>query len=326
MDKAKIALRLALLLVVAVAPFVALTLWVWQGALGVAFYGVLGSALCWIIVGTRITVLNVLAIAVLSIVAMLCYGSPLATGVLVLALGIGYGFAASKGLGPALLQIPILVPYFAMEPPPLFSDATPTIDAGYLLAVAFVVAFAGLWIALLLHLAMPHKTFKTPEVPDRNQALLYGAMLGIFSSAVVVAATIWNPESHWAWLVLTLYVLSNPTHLLDWTRLGHRVLGTALGFVLVIVIFWLPVPAAITTLLVIVCLWFAVYAQATKKPYWFYVIFLTASVVSMVSINSNHDLYAVERIEFTLAGALLAIAVAFVTNVVLYRKPAVRNP
>lgn len=97
------------------APFAVLSVWVWPGIIGIAFYGILVSGFAWMFGGT-IEAIRVLAVfVVLTVIALLVAGSPILCALLVFGLGIAYGIAARYGYAMTILQIPIMIPYFLMH-------------------------------------------------------------------------------------------------------------------------------------------------------------------------------------------------------------------
>lgn len=307
---------LAGLLIIA-APVAVASLFV-PGVFGVAFFGVLAATFGWISGGPKIGAAVVFALSVLGVSAVMLREQTAALAVILLLLGIAYGVAARKGVGKAVLQLPILVPYFMMTPPPLFSDP-PTLGAAYIIGVFVVVNVTGAWALLVLHLAMGERKLTALGVPDPRVPVLYGTVLGLMSAAVMLVGTTSGVKSHWVWVTLTLYVLADPTQLLTPKRMLGRLLGTFAGFAAVAILALVGIPDPVLRLLALPALWLCLYFLVRHKPYWEYSFFLTISVVLMNSHGVNTLLLDAERFVFTLVGACLSALAAVLVHLVLHR-------
>ena len=283
------------------------------GLFSVAFFGVLAASFGWLAGGPKVASGVVISIAVLGVVAVLLHGHTWILAALLVGLGVLYGYAASRGVGKAALQLPILTPYFIMAPPPLFASP-PIIDATYIGAFLVIVIAAGAWTMFVLHFAAPASKIQHVDVPDRRIPILYGTVLGIISAFVMVAASASGLKSHWAWLTLTIYVLADPVQLLTWKRMFGRVLGTFAGFGAVTVLLLIGIPEEVLQNFAPLTLWVCVYFMAVKRPYWQYTLFLTASVVLMNSKGMSTLLLNTERAGFTAAGAILSVLAAYLVK------------
>ncbi|MFV0434644.1 MAG: FUSC family protein [Leucobacter sp.] len=298
----------------------------WPGAIGVALFGVLAASFSWISGGPKVGVAVVVSLAILGVIAIMLEGHTWALATMLLLLGIGYGFAASRGVGSAVLQLPILVPYFMMSPPGLFSTDDPKITPQYVLCVVAVIIGAGLWSVLVLHKAAGIRHVKRLEVTDPRMPLLYGTILGIFSAIIMILATTCIFHSHWVWVTLTIYVLADPTELVNWKKMSGRVLGTLAGFGVVTVLALVGTPDEVMLILALPALWFCLYWMVTKKPYWQYIMFLTLTVVLMNSYGVNTLLMDGQRIGFTIVGAALSVLAAFLINLLHYHRRGITRP
>lgn len=321
--------KIALLVVVIAAPFLLLGL-VLPGAMGVAFYGVLAGAFAWINGGPKAGVAISTSLAVLGAVSILLGDHRWLLAIILVLLGVGYGIAGSRGVAGVFLQLPILVPYFMMDPPELFTDGAPPITVSYLLALVGIIIAAGLWTVLVLSRIKKDQRAKPKQVANRLVPLVYGTILGLLSATVMIVSTIHLPNTHWMWVTLTLYVLANPTDLVDWKKMGYRVLGTLLGFAVVLtgatLLNAVDVPHAVVSLLTLVSLWACLYWFLTNRPYWQYVMFLTMTVVLADHSGASTVTTDIERMGFTGVGALLSILAAFIMNIVAFRRLSVTAP
>ena len=285
-----------------------------------ALYGVLISTFGWLAGGPRISIIMTVALAALGILAIICRHNIWLLATLVFLLGLGYGYAASRGFRRAFVQLPILVPYFMRKPPELFTTEEPTVNAVYLLAVAVIIILAGLWTLTVLSKAAGHRTHTTQRARDPKTAIIYGAILGLISAAVVLTASTYLPNSHWVWITLTLYILANPNEPMNWRRMWERVGGTLAGFTLVTLLVLIGTPDSWLLILGVVTLWACLYFFITKKPYWEYVLFLSMTVVLINSAKINTVLLDLERMAFTIIGALLAVGSAALVDLIMYHR------
>lgn len=327
--KVPVGLLIQVLILIIGAPFLILSIWV-PGAVSLALFGVLAGMFSYLPGNPKSALSVVVVLAVLGMVAVLLHGQTWILAAMLVLLGVGYGFAASKGLGSAVLQIPILVPYFMMSPPPLFSEEPPTLDWRYILTSAVLVILGGAWTIFVLHKATHMGTLKVKPVADPRMPLLYGTLLGIMSAGVLLIVVAVNEDyvmgSHWVWVILTIYVLADPTELVGWQKMGHRILGALIGFTAVTVLILLGLPGEVMSMLALVTLWFLAYWMIMKKPYWQYIIFLTMTVVLMNSTPDNALIMDIERVAFTLIGAGLTILAAVIVNLVFYHRRGVSVP
>lgn len=319
MTHRQLGIRLALLLLIVAAPILPFTL-LWPGVVGVALFGVLVAVFAWISGGARVAIPVTVALALLGILGIVCRDHTWLLALILLLLGIGYGVAASRGIGSAVLQLPILVPYFMMRPPPLFTDGPAEVTPLYLLAVGVIVVLAGLWTVLVLRKAMGRRALKVVDVADPRAAIVHGTVLGVLSAIVVTIAQTSVTNLHWVWVTLTLYLLANPTGPVNAKKMLYRVLGTFAGFVVVGVLLLTGLPHLILVSLAVVSLWACLFFYVAKRPYWQYVVFLTITVVLMDSSDASTVVLDAERIGFTVLGALLAIGSSFVVNLLMFRR------
>lgn len=307
-----LAVKLLAGLIVIAAPVLIASNWV-PGVSAVAFFGVLAAAFGWISGGVRIGAAVVGSLALLGVVSILLHGQTWALALILILLGVAYGFAASRGMGKVVLQLPILTPYFMRQPPALFNDP-PVIDAAYLVGLVVVMVLVGLWTILILHLAAGTRTLKRVEVRNSRIPLIYGTILGLFSAAVMVIGTTTEIKTHWVWITLTLYVLADPQQLYTPAKMWGRVLGTLAGFAGVSLISLIGIPDEVMIYLAIPALWLCLVFMLLKKPYWQYAFFLTVAVVLMDTSDVSTLLLDAERFGFTVLGAGLSVVAALLVN------------
>lgn len=318
------AVKLLVALLVIAAPVLVVAKFI-PGVSSIAFFGVLAAVFGWMSGGPKIGAAVVASLSVLGVVSILLRDHTWALALILLLLGVAYGYAASWGMGKAVLQLPILTPYFMSSPPPLFQNP-PVIDAKYVLGMVAVMLVTGLWALLVLHVAGGARKLtlgeaKTPRIP-----IIYGTILGVFSAVVMVIGTTTEVKTHWVWITLTLYVLADPQQLFTPSKMVGRVLGTVLGFVVVSLLVLVGTPDLVMHLAALGALWACMVFMVLRKPYWEYALFLTIAVILMDFSGVDTLLLNAERMGFTLVGAGISVAVALIVNLIGYRRVGLAAP
>ncbi|UNK71312.1 FUSC family protein [Microbacterium sp. H1-D42] len=319
-----LAAKLLVALVVVAAPALITASFV-PGVSAVAFYGVLAATFGWMSGGPRVAAAVVVGLTVFGSISILLRDQIWALALILVLLGVGYGYAASRGIGKAVLQLPILVPYFMHSPPALFRDP-PAIGPQYFLWLAVIMLVMGAWTILILRVAGGERHLSPVEAPAPRVAIAYGTILGIISSAVMVVGTTTELETHWVWVTLTLYVLADPQHLFTPAKMVGRVSGTLAGFIVVSLLTLMPLPELVVEIIALLALWMCAVFMLLNRPYWQYAFFLTVAVVLMDTSDVDTLLLDTERFGFTIFGAALSILTALVVNLIAYRRVALTAP
>lgn len=319
-----LAIKLLAGLIIIAAPVFIAGIWV-PGLTDVAYFGILAASFGWIAGGVRIGAMVVAALAVLGVVVMLLREQTWLLALILVGLGVLYGYAASRGIGKAVLQLPILTPYFMLAPPALFNDP-PIIDAKYVVGVLAAMILTGFWAILVLHFAGGKRTLKHVEVSNPRVPVVYGTLLGVLSAIVMIIGTTTDLKTHWVWVTLTLYVLADPQQLYTPAKLWGRVLGTLAGFAVVALFVVIGIPESVLLVLALPALWLTLVFMVIGRPYWQYALFLTITVVLLGMADVDTLLLNAERIGFTVVGAGLAMLAAMLVNVVSYHRAGLSAP
>ena len=151
---------------------------------------------------------------------------------------------------------------------------------------------------------LPRRT-AAPGIEQRR-AWRHAAVMALSTGAVVYMVGIWDLP-HGYWVALTLTVVLRPFDEQTLTKSTQRVLGTIAGALLALLAaVLLPVPALLV--LLVACTVLST-AYALRSDYARQVLFMTPAIVLLGS--AGHSLLiASERAAATLAGALLAVAIA----------------
>ena len=299
-------------LALVIVPFAAASdLW-WSGVITFAifavFVGLTGAATGSPKVGVAFSLLFV----VLGTAAVAVSGSPVLAGILVAAAGFGIALCAAYGLAGTMLIAAMFVPYLIHHPPSPIGGGER--GASYFLAVAGVLLVAGLWGCLLGWFVTRHKAPTVAVRARMRDAVLAGSLVGAVAGVITFVAVSRLASTQWVWLLLTLFVLTKPAPDLNWPKTKSRVFGTLIGVISASLISLLALPHAFYTTLGIVALTFAMTFKLLKKPYWIYASFMTPAVIFFDSTSGDTPELALQRMIFTVVGAVVAIGLAAAIN------------
>jgi len=321
---AKTTFRVVALLLLALAPAAAMSV-VWPGAVATAALAVIGVAAITIAGGWRWGVVAAVIIAAATVMGVAWRTEPWAVAALMAALGAAYGFLASRGIGSSAMMVPAAVPFFIQSPPALLSSGQPEINSEYLAALFTVLTVTGIWTALLLTLLVTHGKTSLSGPTHTGMVVGYGLLLGITAGISAAVAIAHFSGDHWAWLTLTIFLLSDPTKRLDPIRLRDRLIGTAIGFGVALVLLELPIPQELMWVLLFSLMTAAIMVRVEHRPYWYYVALFTPLVILLESKGGNAQHVAAERLWFTVAGALVAVLAAILANLLFGRALSTRQ-
>jgi len=139
--------------------------------------------------------------------------------------------------------------------------------------------------------------------------IAYSSILAVVIGGVTWCVVHFNLGQGGAWIILTILVVFQPYLGTSFRKAGQRIAGTALGFIVAMVIGvfissgpWLYVVGVILFMA-------AGASMMLGKPYWLFVIFLTPAVVLFTSAGSTVDKTAVLRLEATSVGVVIIMLV-----------------
>ena len=185
--------------------------------------------------------------------------------------------------------------------------------------VAAYVLVAGMWVVavgtLLLH-DIPHRA--AGPVPARV-AREYGAVLAMLAGGLGLVALTWLPGSNSWWVLLTLFVVLQPTTKATLDRAVQRILGTVTGAaaasLLALSIQSPRATAPLGALLALLTL-----ASTFSAPYWLYTTALTMTIIITTFSPQGVEDGGWERILYTVIGALGTAAVSMAAHWLLSRR------
>lgn len=220
--------------------------------------------------------------------------------------GLGIGACSLKGWHPAAVQAAVWPATLLIEP--AFSlPGHQWADGGWgrALVPALLVLLGGLWAAGVAGLLGSRLPRMVPQPVDRVSACLYAGVLAVLLGVVAYLTAELLPGSMAGWVLLTVLVMVKPAVADTRTRLIARSTGTVLGgLVAALLALIVPVPAALATVGVLALI-VALALYATGGKYALYAFALTAAIVLLNSQGKNVLTIDLQRVGFTLAGALL---------------------
>jgi hypothetical protein len=292
----------------------------WSAGAELLFVGLI-PALVALLYGPRLAIATSIYTAILIGVVQLAIPHPIAAVLLMVVVGLVIGVSSLGGV-----QTPIVVgaswPAVLLleEPVRIWSGVLPHGTVADALVAALFTLVGGMFTVLVGAVLIPDIP-RSPRKPvDRPTAFVYGLTLALVLGAATAALTVWGERSLGGWILLTILVVARPTFTETRRRLVLRTLGTvaggALAAVLVLII---PVSWVLTTL-GILALVLAVLLQLKKANYAIYAGALTATVVLLNSHGGNRLVVDLERVVFTVVGAVIAAAVLIVLQSLLARR------
>lgn len=300
-------------LVVAGLPFtIASNLW-WSGVNGLAVFAVIIGLAATATHGPQIGAAFTGAFAVVGLVAIIVSTSPLLSAIWVAAVVMGVAVASIYSLSGPALFIAMYTPYLIHQPPVPVDGS----DRGftYYLAVVVVMLIAGAWGCTMAWLLRHNKSMPAPEKPvSQHLALLGGGLVAGVAALVTFVAVTRASSTEWVWILLTLFILTKPTAALNWTQTRARLTGTFIGVLVAVIIGLFGLPSVVLSLFGLLALTTALMFKFERQPYWMYASCLTPAILFFDSAANDTTTLALERMGYTLVGAILAGVLAVAIN------------
>lgn len=232
---------------------------------------------------------------------------PWAVSLLMVAAGLTLGICARKGWTAVAVQACIWCSLTLIAPPLDLSG----IDwasgrVGQVLVPLGMVLMGGLWAIVVSAPLKSNLPSLSAKPLSRSTAVRYGGALAVLlGSAAFVAAT-WFTEATGGWLLLTILVIVRPGLADTWGRVVSRSVGTVLGGAAAALVGSLFVnQAMLLTMMAAAALVVALVLLVRKANYAVYAFALTVAVV-LINMDGSDVLTAdIQRVGFTLAGAVL---------------------
>ncbi|MFM7145650.1 MAG: FUSC family protein [Actinomycetales bacterium] len=305
-----VAISVLLMVVAGFAPAIVMGALGWKSAVSLAMLGGLATFLAGTMGRGWHTGL-VIAVPFSTTAGLVVWAAPVPI-VAAIALGIvaflrGYG--AKVGLQNALIMCVIALG-FIVATPPTFNTSVPTpILAGIIMLVTT------LWVTLVMFTA--RRWVHPPKLApiETTRVLWFSSILAIMVGLATWLIVELKLGHGGGWIILTIVVVYQPDLGDGFKKVGGRILGTLVGFLLAVIVGLVVSNGPVLYLLGTICLVIAMNAMATGKPYWLFTAFMTPAIVLYDSAGSTVSKVALERLEATLVG--LGIVLIFMLALVL---------
>lgn len=278
-----------------------------------AFGAVLASAG----LGLRFALVTGVLVSLMALAAGLAAGHVVACIAVMVSASAMFAATAHYGANKALVLMPITLAFVINQPP---TSAPAQLDPALALGLVTLLATT---LASLAAAAVRGSTAapKRAAGVSTSRTVSFGVLLAL----VTVCTTAISIHGGWGhaggWMVMTPFIVMQPFVQEGWRKALRRLAGTAAGFVIAIA-FAALIPDS--WLLVVVGVAFTVAAVHAFLKHWdygIYAMFLTPAVVLIESLGSHVDQTALQRLEATLIGGGIALAVMAV-SIPLYRRGA----
>ena len=271
------------------------------GAIAIA---TIGSISATALFGLRVGVGGSAAFGLFMALSVLASGNAFTAVALMTAGGIAFALTASKGWHGGMVLYPIALG-FATSEPALPADIGSALLAGVSAAVFGMLGAGAIWLMRSRLPAMPAARSLTS-----SRAFGYAALLAVATVATSTISVAYGLGHTGGWLIMTPFIVIQPFARDSWPRTLRRVVGTLAGFALASLLgfaladFW-PVLHLVGVAFVGLMLW----AKLNGKNYALYAAFVTTAVIILSSGGRGVQDIANHRLEATLAGVAISIAV-----------------
>ena len=284
-----------------------------------AVLGGLTGLIAGMIIGGRFALGMTLLLVIAEFAAYLALPHAVAAGVVMAVVALGYGLLARRGATSVGVTVPIAVLLTLTTPPGPIAHRADWVTA---LVVALGALVGGLWGSSLGAFAGRRMHRPTLGGITTSAAWIYAGTLAIVTGIAAAVVVQHNGQKGGEWLILTIFIVVQPTLHESFVKTLHRVGGTAGGFLIVAAISALTDS---TALLVVLGIAFAIAAVTVKlesQPYWLYVLMLTPAIVLAEGASSDVLELDATRLEFTLIGAAIAVAILGMFRLIANRYPS----
>jgi hypothetical protein len=305
-------------LIISTLPMVAVSFSPWHANTGLVYAGLL-PAVTSLLISPRVAAGVALITPLVMFAGLMLGPTPWAGSMLLGVAGAATGWVARYGLASAgsFVAVQIALATIAQPSASFLLVSSPT-SAQNAFEVAAYVLVAGMWVVVvgtLLLYDIPHQR----TAPISSQAASeYGAILAVLAGGFGWVALTWLPDRNSWWVLLTLFVVLQPTTQATRERALQRAIGTVAGAaaasVLAILVHVPSVTAALGAVLALVTI-----AATVTAPYWLYTTALTTTIILTTFTPQTVEEGSWYRILYTLVGALVTAATSTVAHWLLTR-------
>lgn len=281
-----------------------------DAGIGTWMLGALATAIAAAMLNIRLALILTVLLAVLSGIGYAgAHHAWLAALVMAVAAGL-YGLSSRRGIQPYVTMGPIAIGFIVAEGVAPRPDSQMWTNAAI---TAAIISASGLWgtaIGAVIGHRVPMPALVSLQL---KRAAWFAGLLAIALGVAMWFVVHFQWQHGGAWMLLTMLIVIQPYVQDTWHKGLQRVLGTVLGFVIVMIIALITTNELALGLLALAFLAGAMYAlMIAHKPYWLYATFLTPGIVIAESLGSSLESLAFARLGFTLAGAAIAFTLVLI--------------
>jgi hypothetical protein len=281
--------------------------------------GILPAIIGWTY-APRYALMSIPVAALLNALAVLAFGHPVATTILMVGIGVMVGLSALWGLHPvaafAAIQpaIVVIAGYHTVS----FGATTPG-RPGQALISAGVVVIGGLWAVLIGWTLLRDEPSGAPaRVPSRIVIFYTGALVLLLGVAAYIAST-WFLKTTAGWVLLTILLVTRPTYDESREMIRERGLGTVAGGVIAAVVALIVSNSTALVALGTLAMVVAAVLQLQHARYAYFAVFVTAAIVLVDAQRNNVFEIDLERVVYSLVGVTLVVVTVAAAEMVLGR-------
>ncbi|AMM19428.1 hypothetical protein AX769_03825 [Frondihabitans sp. PAMC 28766] len=289
-----------------VLPGFVLSVTPWGGFGELLFVGTI-PALIGLMHGRRAAIVAPAATTVLVAILVAAGSTPIVAGVVMGFVGLGVGASSLRGWHTVAVVVTSWPSVLLVSPPtPVFDHGWLDSSTAVIVLAAAATAIGGAWTLAVTTAFLPNPPQGEFIAQPRATAVTYGTSLAVLLGGAAFVATMWAQGTMAGWILLTVLVVARPGYAETRHRAVSRSVGTLAGGIGAgIVGLFVPI-SLVVTLLGVACLGFAVILQLKKSNYALYSIALTGAIVLLNSSGGRLIDTDIQRVSFTLAGAVLA--------------------
>jgi Fusaric acid resistance protein-like len=305
---------------VIIAPVLVLSLTPFNAQASLAFAGVL-PAVAAVRFGWRVALAATAAAATLLVLALLVTTHPILSTALMVLVGLGIGAAATRGW-QSIATVASIEPAMMIvdTPEPIAGSGWESDSPGQILVLAGIAILGGLWVIAAASLLLRGVPPKQPTPLPSRTSWIFGVGMAILLGVTTFIAATWFYGTTAAWMILTILVVARPEPAESKTRIVERTAGTIAGGVLAAGIAYIVDDHTVVVILGVAALFVAVAALLTGARYAYFAIAVTAAIVLIESSATEVFEIALQRVLFTLTGAILAALLLAAFQIVLSRR------
>jgi hypothetical protein len=308
----------ALLVIIPLLPTVLLSPLGLGATIGSFALGAMAGLFAAILVSARFALLLSGLMGVVNFLAVPASSSIVLSGILMAAASLLYGLTYRRGIGGAVVMGPLAVVFTLAMPPQPLAHQDVWANALVVGAVTVIGALWGAGMGRVLARFAPHHTLQPIPVAH---AVMFAVTIAVVTGVTMGFVIGLQLQHGGAWILLTILMVSQPALHQTWRKTCQRVVGTALGFLIVLVLSLLHVQNWSAVVLGLVFMAAAVYIKLdSTTAYWQFAMFLTPAIVLLEGASTGVVTTDVARLVYTLIGAAVALGVVVVYRLVAREK------